>query len=60
MKLFYRLSLIGFLILLSKQQLKAVMISGDTVLYKQVVDSLIKVALKNKHSKPVVIISKSE
>jgi hypothetical protein len=60
MKLFYKLSVIAVLLLLSPKQCKAVAMSNDTVMYKQITDSLVGIALVHKQLYPLVIINESE
>ncbi len=60
MRLFYKLSAIALLLLLSHKQSKAITISNDTVIYKQVIDSLIQIALVHNQLRPLVIISESK
>jgi hypothetical protein len=60
MKLFYKLSIIAVLLLLSQQQTRATALNGDTTLYEQVVDSLIRIAFTSKQLHPIVIVSESK
>lgn len=45
---------------MASRQAKAITVGGDSILYQQVIDSLIQVALVNKQLHPIIIISKSK
>ena len=60
MKILFKINLIIFLLMLSYRQTKGAAINDDTAIYKQVINSLVQVALVHGQLHPIVIISESK